>query len=123
MRKILIIAGDLEISALLNDTKTAEKIWDVLPFETNGSLWGDEIYFDIPVETESENAKEVVEKGDLAYWPEGSAFCVFFGPTPISNKDEIRPASAVNIIGKIEGDSKTLKKFRAGQTVRIEKAV
>jgi hypothetical protein len=83
-----------------------------LPIQASGNTWGDEIYFKISVENEVENGQEVVELGDLGYWPPGSAFCLFFGPTPASQGDEIRPASEVTVIGKIKGDSTVLKAFR-----------
>jgi len=109
------------MEAELNDSKTAQLIWDALPIVVSGNTWGDEIYFSIPVNTGSENEKEVVELGDLAYWPPGTAFCIFFGPTPMSRGNEIRPASAVNVVGKLTGDSTAFKKVRSGTIVRIER--
>ena len=100
------------IEAELNQSQTAQKIWDALPIEARGNTWGEEIYFSIPVEMESENPQEVVELGDLAYWPPGTAFCVFFGRTPMSRGSEIRPASPVNVIGKLIGDP---IRFQTGQ--------
>ncbi len=91
-----------------------------MPIEARANTWGDEIYFEIPVSCEPENPREVVEMGDLAYWPPGRAFCVFFGPTPASERDEIRPASAVNVIGKVEGDATVLKAVQSGERVTIE---
>ena len=91
---ITITAGAVEVSAELNDTDAAEAVWNALPISASGSTWGDEIYFRIPVAAEPEDLQEVVDFGDLAYWPPGSAFCIFFGPTPASRGDEIRPASA-----------------------------
>ena len=120
-KRIKIKIQQLEILAELNDSITAQKIWDALPIETAGKLWGDEIYFSIPVEMGEENPKETVEKGDIAYWPKGSAFCIFFGPTPISGEGEIRPASAVNIVGKISGDTEKFKNYKSGEIVKIEK--
>ena len=101
---------------------TAQAIWDALPLEGRANTWGDEIYFSIPVEVEAENQREVVELGDLGYWPPGSAFCIFFGPTPASRGAEIRPASAVNVFGRILGDPKIFKKVKGGEKVRIEQA-
>ncbi len=123
MRKIKIIAGDVSAVAELSSGKTAETIWDSLPIENTVNTWGDEIYFDIPVtSTLDETAKEVVEKGDLGYWPTGSAFCIFFGPTPASQGDEIRPASAVNIVGRVEGDVEVFKSIRDGENIKLEKS-
>jgi hypothetical protein len=118
-RKIKITVGKIEMEAWLNETKTASKVFEALPITSTVNTWGDEIYFTIPVNMVSENAKELVELGDTAYWPPGKAMCIFFGKTPVSKGDEIRPASAVNIIGKLEGDYKTLKKVRDGAEVTI----
>jgi uncharacterized protein len=121
--KIRIKAGNVEADAVLNDSPTARKIWEALPIEARGNTWGDEIYFAIPVKSSLEkDAKELVEVGDLGYWPSGNAFCIFFGPTPVSRGNEVRPASAVNVIGKITADAKVFKKVADGVKVRIEKA-
>jgi hypothetical protein len=122
-RKIKISSGEVEVFALLCDSVTADKIWDSLPFIEAANIWGDEIYFKIPVNTNIEkDALKVVAKGDLGYWPTGAAFCIFFGSTPISREGEIRPASAVNVFGKIEGDTSVLKKVLSGSEVLVEKA-
>ena len=118
--RIKITAGDVIAYGELNDTVTAQKIWDALPIEARGSTWGDEIYFAIPVQTGEENAQAVVDMGDLAYWPPGNAFCIFFGRTPASQGDDIRPASPVNVFGKIDGDAKVFKKVRSGTSVVVE---
>jgi uncharacterized protein len=120
-RAIRITAGSVSAEARLNGSKTAQAIWDALPIEAKGSTWGDEIYFDIGVTAASEAAREVVELGDLAYWPPGHAFCIFFGPTPASRGDECRAASPVNVVGKIQGDPGVFKKVRAGTRVTIER--
>ena len=119
---ITITAGAVEVSAELNDTDAAEAVWNALPFSASGNTWGDEIYFRIPVAAESEDLQEVVDFGDLAYWPPGSAFCIFFGPTPASRGDEIRPASAVAVIGRITGDAAQLRQVSAGTAVTITAA-
>ena len=91
--------------------------------EGKGNLWGEEIYFSIPVKTGSEKgAREVVSAGELGYWPPGNAFCIFFGPTPASRGDEIRAASAVNIIGKVLSDPKVFLKVKDGAKITLEKA-
>jgi len=108
------------VDAELNDTGTAAAVWDALPIHENGSTWGNEIYFRIPVDADLEAGQEVVELGDLGYWPPGQAFCLFFGPTPASQGDEIRPASEVTVIGKITGDTEALKGVSSGITVLIE---
>jgi len=120
-KEITITVEDVRISAELNNSETAKKIWKVLPIEGNVNTWGDEIYFSIPVNVGLENAKEVVSEGDLGYWPPGNAFCIFFGLTPASQGDEIRPASPVNIFGKVIGDPKVFKKVRSGKKIIVEK--
>jgi len=121
-KKIRIKAGPVTAQAVLNDSPTAGKIWEALPIEASGDTWGDEIYFGIPVKAPLEkDAKEVVEVGDLGFWPPGHAFCIFFGPTPVSRGSEVRPASAVNVVGRIAGDAKVFKKVPSGSKVRIDK--
>jgi hypothetical protein len=120
-RRIKVTVGDVEVFGELNETGTADLIWEKLPMESRVNTWGDEIYFSIPVQAElDDSAREVVELGDMGYWPPGSAFCIFFGPTPNSRGDEIRPASAVNVFGKMVGDPKVLKSVRSGTSVRID---
>jgi len=92
--KITIKVEDIKMSAELNDSETAQKTWKTLPIEGSMNTWGDEIYFSIPVNVGLENAKAVVSKGDLGYWPPGNAFCIFFGTTPVSRGNKIRPASS-----------------------------
>lgn len=118
-KKIRIEAGGVNAEAELNDTETARLIWDALPVEARANTWGDEVYFDVPVTTGLENGVEVVEIGDLGYWPQGPAFCIFFGPTPMSKGDEIRPASAVNVVGKVLGDATVFRAVSGGETVRL----
>lgn len=122
MKKILIKAGDVTATAELNDTKTAEAIWSALPIEARASTWGDEIYFSIPVKLETERGQEVVQMGELGYWAPGSAFCIFFGPTPVTRGNEIRPASEVTVFGKVDGDPKQFKKVPSGAKITIERA-
>lgn len=120
-KRIRIKAGRIEMSAELNESKTASLIWDALPIKTKVNTWGDEIYFSIPVKAELDNPKEVVEKGDLGYWPPESAFCIFFGPTPISKGNEIRPASGVNLVGRLLGAPQEFKKVSSGERIILEK--
>ena len=122
VKKITITTQDLKVEASLDDSNTAQKIWEALPIEGSVNTWGDEIYFSIPVSVELEKAKAVVLEGDLGYWPPGSAFCIFFGLTPASQGDEIRPASPVNVFGKIIGDPKAFKKVSSGAKIIIEKS-
>ncbi|HUU51048.1 MAG TPA: cyclophilin-like fold protein [Nitrospinota bacterium] len=120
VKKIKLNIGGNEFQGELNETKTAEAVWEKLPIKASGNRWGDEIYFSIPVKMGSENPKEVVEKGDLAYWPPGNAFCIFWGPTPASVGDECRPASPVNVFGRILGDLSALNDIKSTE-VTIEK--
>jgi hypothetical protein len=123
VKEIRIILGDLVLDAELNESPTAREIWKTLPFETSFSTWGDEIYFSIPVEMDLESdAQEVVESGDLGYWPSGNVFCIFFGPTPMSSEGEIRPASAVNMIGRVTDDEKRLKEKLSEEFIIVERS-
>jgi hypothetical protein len=118
---IAIRIGSLTMTAELNDTPTAQQIAAALPLHTTFNTWGDEIYFAIPVEaTLEDSAQEVVEIGDLGYWPSGNAFCIFFGQTPMSRSGEIRPASAVNVIGKVQGDATQFKAVMGERDVIVE---
>jgi len=123
MKIKIITEATGEVYATLSDENpgTANTFWDALPIEARANTWGDEIYFSIPVHHGEENSKETVELGDLGYWPPGNAFCIFFGPTPASRGDEIRPASPVNVFGKVIGDPKVFKKVRGGAKIRIER--
>jgi len=122
MKRIRIKAGDVTAEAELNGTQTAEAIWEALPMESSTRTWGDEIYFTIPLKLGLNNGQEIVLLGDLGYWPTGKAFCIFFGQTPISGPDEIRPASEVNIFGKITSDLKVFMQIKEGTPIVIEKA-
>jgi len=119
-RAIRITAGAVTLDAELNDSKSAAAIAAALPIEAKAQTWGDEIYFGIGLTLAGESPQEVVALGDLGYWPPGQAFCIFFGPTPMSRGDEIRPASAVNVVGRVVGDARAFKPVRAGSRVRIE---
>jgi hypothetical protein len=121
MRQIRITAGTVSQLAQLNDTRTASLIWDALPFEIAGSRWGDEIYFAIPVAAGTEKGQAVVDVGDLGYWEPGSALCIFWGPTPASRGEEIRPASPVTVWGKLLGDATEFDAVRSGTRVRVER--
>jgi hypothetical protein len=120
-RAIRITAGSVSAEARLNDSQTGRAICDKLPIEARGETWGDEIYFDIGLTALAETPREVVDVGDLAYWPPGRAFCIFFGPTPVSRDGECRPASPVNVVGKVVGDARVFNKVRAGARVTIER--
>lgn len=120
MAKIMIDVDNLTVSADLKNTPTARKILKILPIEGYANVWGEEIYFDIPLQAELEpDAREEVEIGDLGYWPAGPAFCIFFGPTPVSRDDQPRAYSPVNVFGHVSGDAKKLKTVTAGAKISV----
>ncbi len=122
-RRIVIRAGDVTVDATLDDSATAGLVWEALPIVASATTWGDEIYFQVPVSAqEDETARETVEMGAIGYWPPGSALCLFFGPTPMSRGDEIRPASPVNVLGMIDGDATALRAVSSGERVEIVRA-
>ena len=126
VRKIIIktsAAG--EVSAELyedKNRKTGDAIWNALPMEARANRWGEEIYFSTGVKIGEENSQEVVQVGEIGYWPPGKAFCIFFGRTPASTDDKPRAASPVNVFGKVIGDLSGLKKVRDGDQITINKA-
>ena len=120
MRKITISVENLSIAAEMFDTPTAQRILEALPLESTVNVWGDEIYFDIPLNLDQESdAHADVEMGDLAYWPDGPAFCIFFGPTPVSTGDQPRAYSPVNVFGRVIGDVKQLKTVSSGAAIKV----
>ena len=123
-KQIVISTGKVEIRAELDDSPTSQAIVDALPIQGQGSRWGGEIYFAIPVEAELEQgARDVLKAGELGYWPPGRAFCIFFGRTPASHGDEIRAASPVNVIGRLQGDLDGLWDIPDGAPVSIRLAL
>jgi len=121
--KIEITAGTIRVEARLNDSPSAKSIADALPIKARAQRWGGEIYFRIPVKAELEkDSQDVLEAGELGYWPPGKAFCIFFGPTPASEGDEIRAASQVNIVGRIKGDCSSLWDVPDGAPITIQTA-
>ena len=120
-KRIRIKVGTVEVAAELNDTDTAQAIWEALPIKGHANLWGDEIYFSIPVSIELEAGQELVDVGDLGYWPPGKGFCIFFGPTPMSEGEQPRPASPVTVLGKVIGEATVFKQVASGAEITIEK--
>ncbi len=114
------------VDAVLTDKfspRTFRALVNALPIESVAYRWGDEVYFDTPVDVGEESARETVEKGTVAYWPPGNALCIFWGPTPASRSpDEIRPASPVNVVGRVIGDPSVFSKVRSGSKIRVERA-
>jgi hypothetical protein len=120
MNAITISAGNMSLTAELNDSPTAQQIWQALPIEGEANRWGDEIYFEIPVKAGQEpDAREQVEVGELGYWPVGHAFCIFLGPTPVSTDERPRAYSPVNILGCVIGDATRFRSVRDGTRVRL----
>ena len=120
MRKVLLRIGAVELTAELLDTPTAEAIFRALPFSSTAQTWGEEVYFSTPVDVTLEaDARDVVQAGELAFWVQGSAIAIGFGPTPISRGDEIRLAARTNIWATAVEDVKQLKSVRAGEPVRV----
>jgi len=120
-RRIRIEAGTIEATAELNDTRAAQAIWEALPIKAHVNLWGEEIYFSIPVSLDLEAGKKLVSIGDLGYWPQGKAFCIFFGPTPISRGNKIRPASPVTVFGRVSGDATVFKQVASETEIIVER--
>ena len=119
MSQIKIEFENITIEADLNNSETANNIKKLLPISNTVNIWGDEIYFPVDINDEEIGAKEIVELGDIGYWPPGNAFCLFFGLTPLSKGEEIRAASPINIIGKIRGEINILKKVKSGEKVMV----
>ena len=120
--RIKINVGEVSLKATLNDSLTASRIWEALPLQGNANCWGDEIYFSIPVKLEeADDARQDMEVGELAYWPSGSALCIFFGPTPVSTDDTPRAYSNVNPFGRIDEDPAPLLKVQSGDEVTVER--
>ena len=121
-RQIQISTGNLTLTATLNELETANQLWESLPITGRVQIWGDEIYFSIPLNVEEElGSQETVQAGTVAYWPPGSALCLFWGPTPITAPGEIRPASAVNVVGILDNDPNLLAEVPSQAQIIIEK--
>jgi hypothetical protein len=120
-KEMKIVVGGITADATLNDTKTARMVFDALPISSKANLWGDEIYFDVDLQAEEENSQLTVAAGDIALWLEGPALCIFLGKTPISRGNEIRPASAVNVIGKIKDISTLFRKLKGGEKITFQR--
>ena len=119
---VRIIVEDLMIEAEFFDTACAHAVVDVLPLETRPHVWGDEFYFEIPVNHPLDNtATSSVTVGDIGYWPPGSALALFFGPTPLSRGPEPVPASDVNLVGRITNDPTELRRVKGAARIRIER--
>ncbi|QKI82337.1 cyclophilin-like fold protein [Kroppenstedtia eburnea] len=119
MKKIRLHVNQHHLHGILYDTPAGRAIWENLPVTAKGNTWGEEIYFSIDADVKMEKGTEIVEEGDLCYWPPGSAFCIFYGQTPASLEGEIRPASAVEVVGKITDDVEVLKQVNGLPKVMV----
>ncbi len=121
--KIKITINDkFSLKGVLNSSATAQKIYDSLPITGRGNTWGGEIYFSSQVTSPPEkDARDVLEAGEITYWPPLQAICLFYGPTPASRGSEIRAAGPVNIVGRIMDDLSLLKQIKGAPTVLMEK--
>jgi hypothetical protein len=122
-KKIMISGesfGELEAVIIDKNPKTSQAIMDALPFEGSAIVWGEEIYFEIPVDSDEENGQQDMEVGDIAYWPVGKAMCIFFGPTPVSESEKPRAYSAVYLFARVAGDARILKRVQEGETIGVK---
>jgi uncharacterized protein len=119
-RRISISSDTVAAYAVLNSTAVADAVWRALPLELKMQTWGDELYGAVPLDLAQESPQEVVERGDLAYWPPGHALCIFFGPTPVSTGDEPRAASEVTVFGHVDGDPGVFRLVRGGEKLRFD---
>lgn len=123
LTEIMITAGSVSIRVEVFDTPTGNAILDALPIHSNAQTWGDEVYFSTPVSVErEEDAREVLEPGEIAFWLDGDAIAIGFGPTPISHGDETRLASPGNIWGRAIDDVKTMASVLPGDAITVSKA-
>jgi hypothetical protein len=121
MTKLVIKIGPISLVAELLDTPTAKAILKHVPFTSSANTWGDEVYFDTPITTSKEtDARDIVVAGELAFWVEGSCIAIGFGPTPISQGDEIRLAAKTNIWGQSLTDVRLLSKIKDGDPVSVD---
>lgn len=123
MRDILIRVGDVAIRARLLETTTADRIWAALPIYSRAQIWGREVYFATPLSVQREaDARDVIEAGEIVFWPDGDAIAIGFGPTPISRNGEIRLASPCNVWAHALDDVRALKSVHAGERIAVIQA-
>lgn len=124
MDKIRIETGNISLVAELNGSDTASSIYQMLPLSGMANVWGDEIYFTIAVHLDqAADARQEVGVGDLGFWPVGDAFCIFFGPTPVSTGNAPKAYSPVNVFGHILGDATVLKKVKDGDEIMVTREI
>lgn len=124
MREVVIQAGSVSVRARLLDTPTADRIWRALPIQASARVWGEEVYFDIPISIDTEDdARVVVKAGEIAFWPAGEAITIGYGPTPLSRtRHEIRLASACNIWAEALDDVRQFQRVMAGTQILVSEA-
>ena len=121
-REIELTLGKAVLKGKILDTRLGSKICDAMPLKARVNTWGMEIYFEIPVKADMERPVGIVEKGDIAYWPQGRCLCFFFGPTPMSAGEKPVPASDVEVVGRMLSDYSALEKVKPGEGISIELA-
>ena len=121
-RRLIITIDTVNLVAELAQTPSADALWNALPLCAQAHRWGDELYFSVPFSTPLESgAQEIVQVGDVAYWPDGPTLCFFFGPTPVSRPNEIRAAAAVNVCGRIRDESSVLRQVADTATITLNR--
>ena len=121
-RCLRITIEKLNLVAELTQTPSADALWNALPLRAQAHRWGDELYFSVPFSAPLESgAQEIVQAGDVAYWPDGPTLCFFFGPTPVSRPNEIRAAAAVNVCGRIRDKSSVLRQVTDTTTITLNR--
>ena len=119
--RIRISWSNGQMTAVLKDTPTARNLLNALPCESDAHTWGDEVYFSVPVESELEpDARQVVDPGTVCFWVEGQSLAIPFGPTPVSQGDECRLVTEVNVVGELEDDPQLLESVSEGETMRVD---
>jgi len=123
MKTLKIIMGNVALDVELFDTPTAAALYDAAPFDGSANTWGDEVYFDTPVQcVREDDARDVMEPGEIAFWLAGHCIAIPFGPTPVSRGDELRLASVANVWGRAVQDVRNLAAVQPGDPIRVEKA-
>ncbi|MEO1767100.1 cyclophilin-like fold protein [Thiobacter aerophilum] len=123
MRRIRIQVGRVVLTARLRNTPTADAVWTALPLSSTAETWGDEVYFSVPLSVPLEkDARQILEPGEIAFWVQGQAIAIGFGPTPVSRAGEIRLVTRCNVWADAEGDVTSLRAVHAGDGVTVRVA-